>query len=261
MEKVVAESNAVSSCSDGGIFDFCHAPGDRRFHHIRDQLLAPFHRYGFALGNLFIIDPLYTGPLLAGVLFAGLAKERTGIRANTVGIIISCVYVLFSLASHTYADHLFKRQLAERNIHVQDSITGATPLNTLLWRHVARTDEGLLIGYFSLIGDHADHAIHFDRVPRNEHLVEPLQGQRNVAAVEWFSKGFWIASIRNGALTLSDPRFGELRFNETDPPEKWRYIFNWELPENEDTLLRQPLGVWRGDDAIPFLWKQLQGFE
>jgi inner membrane protein len=196
------------------------------------QLLAPLSRYGFARGNLFIIDPLYTLPLMAGILGAFFCSGKTAVRANFVGIIVSSLYALFSLFSHGYADHIFKQQLAERQVHVTASITNATPFNTLLWRHVAQTDDGFLIGYFSIIADDPQTPIRFDRVEQNKHLVAGDRDQPNVRTIEWFSKGFWVAREKDGVLTLSDLRFGEFRFNDTAPPEKWQYIFVWEIPKH-----------------------------
>ncbi|MGD2089985.1 MAG: metal-dependent hydrolase [Candidatus Aminicenantes bacterium] len=221
------------------------------------QLLAPFSHHGFSLGNMFVIDPLYTVPLLAGIIIAGIKKGRASLRATWTGLIISLLYVLFSLGAHTYADQTFKRQLAARNIEVQDSLTGATPMNTLLWRHVARTREGILIGYFSIIADSPEKEIRFDRIPRNENLVEPYRGQRNLKVVEWFSQGFWVARKTDKGLIMADIRFGELRFKPDDPPDRWRYIFAWEITDNPDTFIPQPRQFDRFGEALGILWKQL----
>ena len=40
------------------------------------QLLAPISRKGFALNNMFIIDPLFTFPLLVGTIGAYLIKKQ-----------------------------------------------------------------------------------------------------------------------------------------------------------------------------------------
>ena len=223
------------------------------------QLLAPFSRFGFGHGNLFIIDPLYTLPLLVGILIAAIAKGKIGWKANWAGIIISSLYVLFSMASHGYADHVFKRQLEEKNIDVVSSITGATPFNTLLWRHVARTEQGILVGYFSIIADSPEDDVQFDMVHRNEHLVERYKDQRNVKTVEWFSKGFWVAEEKDNVLTMSDLRFGEFRSSESDPPEKWQYFFVWEITDDADILIQRSPRIRDRRAAMNILWKRLTG--
>jgi inner membrane protein len=132
-------------------------------------------------------------------------------------------------------------------------------MNTLLWRHVARTKEGVVIGYFSIIGNSPEAEIRFDLVPRNEHLIVPYRDQRNVHTVEWFSKGFWVAETRNNTLTLSDLRFGEFRFSERDPPNKWQYVFVWEITDDPDHLTRQSLAIRDGRAAMRVLWNRLTG--
>ncbi len=223
------------------------------------QLLEPFSRYGFAHGNMFIIDPLYTLPLLAGIFLAGIDTGKFGWKGNTVGLIISSLYALFSIVSHTYADYTFKQQLEENKVEVFDSITGASPMNTLLWRHIARTDEGILIGYFSIIGNHPCEGITFDLVKRNDSLLAPFKDQRNVKAVKWFSKGFWVAQMQNDVVTLSDLRFGEFRSKINAPSDEWQYIFSWKVSEAPDILTRNSPSIRDSKAAVTVLWKRLIG--
>lgn len=222
------------------------------------QLLAPLSRHGFGRGNLFIIDPLYTAPLLIGVLVAALSRRRDRWRANLAGIVLSSLYALFSLASHAHADRIFTHQLSARNIQVLQSVTTATPMNALLWRHIARTPEGILVGYFSVLADRPDTDIGFELLPRNEHLIEPYRHQRNVRAVEWFSKGFWVADEDDGAVTLSDVRFGELRLARDDPPDEWQFIFVWEISGNPDDLVQRSPEIRDPGAAMAVLWRRLK---
>ena len=221
------------------------------------QLFAPFSRFGFSLGNLFIIDPLYTGPLLLGIIGAAFSRSGYGYRFTWAGLTASSAYVLFSLASHTYADSVFSRQLEEKKIGVKASYTGATPMNTLLWRHVALTDAGILIGYFSIVADSAEEEVQFVTVKRNDALIAPYRGQRNVEAVDWFSNGFWVAEETDGVVTMADLRFGELRTDPNDPPEKWQYIFAWEISDDPDSLQQRSVSLKESRKALDALWARL----
>jgi inner membrane protein len=221
------------------------------------QLLAPFSRYGFARGNLFIVDPLYTIPLLCGLVPAVFGSQKWGSRANTAGLIVSTLYIALSLASHTSADGIFQRQLQERKIVVLQSITSATPFNTLLWRHIARTPDGIMVGYFSHLADDPKAPIAFELIKRNEHLIEPLQGRPNVEVVEWFSKGFWVARQENGVLTLSDLRFGEIREQPSDDPEKWTFLFTWQIASDSPRLQRFPGKRPNTTNALQWVWRRI----
>jgi inner membrane protein len=200
------------------------------------QLLAPLSKYGFARGNFFIIDPLYTAPLIIGILASLFLKADKRFKANSTGVVISCIYTVFALLSHSYADNIFKNKLKTDNVKVIDSITSATPMNTLLWRHITRTEKGILIGYYSVIGKNGKDEIRFDFVDQNKELLKDIENQANVEAVKWFSKGFFVAQKKNNVLRMSDLRFGELRPYENAKPDTWQYVFTWELDDGPDEL-------------------------
>lgn len=104
------------------------------------QLLAPFSRHGFGLNNLFIIDPLYTAPLLLGILLAAvLPARRARHLANVAGLALSTLYVAWSFVAQARAASVFSAELARQGHVVEPgrAITSATPLNTVLWRHLA----------------------------------------------------------------------------------------------------------------------------
>ena len=57
------------------------------------QLLAPISRKGFALNNIFIIDPLFTLPLLVGTIGAYLIKKQAvAQRINQIGLLLATLY-------------------------------------------------------------------------------------------------------------------------------------------------------------------------
>ena len=223
------------------------------------QLLAPFSRYGFARGNMYIIDPLYTIPLLAGICASFAAKGRKAFFLNITGFSVSCCYILFSLSSHFYADNIFKKHLKTENIRVIDSITGAAPFNTLLWRHIALTDKGILTGYFSIIGNRPEDNILFELIPRNEHLIKNFDNQINVKAVKWFSKGFYTVKNINNSLVMSDVRFGEIRPDKEASPEKWNYIFSWKISDDSDSLVRVTPETENIKKNAGLMWERLKG--
>lgn len=87
------------------------------------QLLAPFSRHGFGSNNLFIIDPLYMLPLLAGCLLFALRPVGMGWRANQIGLALSTLYVGWSFGAQAVAERGFLHELSRQGI-VRDR-TGA----------------------------------------------------------------------------------------------------------------------------------------
>ncbi len=48
------------------------------------QLLQPFSEHPFGIGSMFIVDPLYTLPLLLGLIVALSRKQFAGLRWNAL---------------------------------------------------------------------------------------------------------------------------------------------------------------------------------
>jgi len=156
------------------------------------QLLLPFSDYPVGLGSVFIIDPLYTLPLLAG-LVAALAWRRTrpeaAARANAAGLLASSAYLAWSVGAQAHVEGEVHRALAATPIEAGRVLVTPTPFNTLLWRVVVMDDRGYHEGFRSLLdeGEHIPLAYHASR----SELLEPLREEWAVRRLAWFSKGFY----------------------------------------------------------------------
>lgn len=191
------------------------------------QLLAPFSRYGFALANMFIIDPLFTVPLLVSICAVLILPTRTSGLVNSVVLVIITCYSIWSLVIQSHADKQFDQALKKMDVATSRSLTSASPLNTLLWRHVAQTPDGFLFGYWSVF-DEPDREIIFYHIPRNEQLTESFNKSRVFEAVEWFSKGWWIAlDLGDNRIKVVDIRFTEIPADAADSYHRWNWPFNW----------------------------------
>lgn len=225
------------------------------------QLLAPFTRHGFGSNNLFIIDPLYTVPLLLGCLLYAVWPAGAGRRANAAGLALSTLYVVWSFGAQAVAARGFQRELARQEIVATGpALTTATPLNTVLWRHLAPVEGGFVIGYRSLLD--ADGEVRFDFVPQRAELAAPWRGSREFAVLEWFSQGFWIAQPGTEGTRIIDLRFGEIRTRPGMSPDEWGHVFAWELNHSGDggvqlRQLPQALGDRRA--AFGAVWRRLRG--
>jgi len=225
------------------------------------QLLAPFSRHGFGSNNLFIIDPLYTLPLLAGCLVFALRPAGMGWRANQVGLVLSTLYVVWSFGAQAVAERGFQRELARQGIVATGTAqTSATALNTVLWRHLAPVEGGFVIGYRSLLD--ADDAVRFDFVPQRAELAAALRQTREFEVLDWFSQGYWVAQPGAEGVKIVDLRFGEIRTSPASSPEEWVHVFAWELRAAGDngTRLRQlPQDFGDRRAALGAVWRRLRG--
>lgn len=205
------------------------------------QLLAPLSRQGFALNNMFIIDPLFTVPLLIGTIGAYLVKQqKSALRLNQMGLVLASLYVVWSFSAQSIADQKFRLALTEQNIKINRQITSAGAFTTLLWRHIAETPDGFLLAYWSWLDDN-NKEIRFQFIPQNAAIVEQIKSTRTFETVDWFSKGWWfVAKSDQKTAKVVDLRFTELPTTEDQPYTQWQWPFAWNfnLIAQDETRLK-----------------------
>lgn len=172
------------------------------------QLFWPLTTPPVMGGSLFIIDPLYTVPLLVAVLVAAFAGEaRRGGVAVMVGLSLSTGYAGWSLVAQQRVDAIAAESLRGTPHADAPRLVVAMPFTTLAWRVVVLTPEGYLEGERSLVADRGpiDFIEHrFDR-----RLLEQAGGLWAVQRLLWFSHGFQRADVVHGELRLGDLRMGQ----------------------------------------------------
>ena len=217
------------------------------------QLGLPFTAHPFALGSMFIIDPLYTLPLLIGIGVALALRNVRGWRWNAAGLVLSTVYLAWSALAQQHATGVAQESLRAQGHHVEQLLVTPAPLNTLLWRVVAMTPQGYLEGYYSLLD--RDRTITFDRFPRGEDLYVKLRDNSSVAAIARFSHGFFKLSERDGRVVITDLRMG------MEP----RYTFNFGVAQRQGMSLVPMAPPDRTserpniDTGLPWLWRRALG--
>ncbi|MBE0642817.1 MAG: metal-dependent hydrolase [Bacteroidetes bacterium] len=237
------------------------------------QVLAPFSDHAFSFNTLFIIDPLYTLPLLIFLLLSLLPGEtRAKLFRNAIGLTLSSAYVLVALLLKFSTLTSFEREIERQHIPAQRVTTSATPFNTMLWRCVAETADGYFIGYRSVFDE--QHEVSFWYVPRNGQLLEAIKDQRAVETLKWFSDGWYSVSKDEQGLQFNDLRFGE--YDTTSPerdfglnnPLNLAYFFSFRFVETGATEGPDQLTIRQADfrlsgagAIIDALWKRLKGLE
>lgn len=172
------------------------------------QVFWPFVTTPVSLSSVFIIDPLYTLPLVSGVTAALVMTRRTdrGHLINRFGLIASMLYLSWTLIAKTIVENNFEQALRDKGIAYQDIFTTPSPFNSLLWRAVVRGREGYYEAYHSLFDDNND--ISFSFFPSEDRLLKDIADHWPVQRLKWFSRGFYAVSERNGDIVISDLRMG-----------------------------------------------------
>ncbi|MDT3687417.1 MAG: metal-dependent hydrolase [Pseudorhodoplanes sp.] len=216
------------------------------------QLGLPFTDTPFAIGSMFIIDPLYTLPLLIGIAIALRQSDLRGRRWNTAGLLLSTAYLGWSMLAQQQVKGIAEEQLRAQGQQVEHLLVTPAPLNTILWRVVAMTPQGYLEGFHSLLD--RDRTITFESFPRDEKLYDLLRGNRHVDRIAWFTHGFFKISERDGRAIITDLRMGQEPY----------YSFNFVVAERQSpTFAFVPPRLFREIPDIGatagWLWRRILG--
>ena len=213
------------------------------------QFGLPFTNTPFAVGSMFIIDPLYTLPLLVGVFWFLLSGSAKGYRANTIGLVLSGIYLAWSFAAQQYVTGIATHNARQQLSSYQQILVTPAPLNTILWRIVVMTDQGYAEGFYSLLD--STRQIEFTRVAEDNHLKQRYADVKAVQQLAWFSRGFYTLAQQGDSLLLTDLRMGQ----------EGSYAFQFEVdPSNHRAVIQQPM---RRDaaTALPWLWQRMWGVQ
>lgn len=213
------------------------------------QLLLPFTDRPLGAGSIFIIDPLYTVPLLVGTAIA-IGRQR--LAPNAIGLALSTAYLGWSFGAQLHVRQVATASLAAQGIAVERVMVTPTPFNTVAWRVVAMQQAHYLEGYYSLLDD--KRAIRFDRFERGAGLEAELGAVDALQRIAAFSQGFYALRQDGPKVLVSDLRMGQ------EPV----YIFTFEIAERASPprALPVPLQVGARPDVgrvMPWLWRRIKG--
>lgn len=216
------------------------------------QLGLPFTDTPFAVGSMFIIDPLYTLPLLIGIVVALALRNMRGWRWNVAGLIVSTVYLGWSVVAQHHVKSVAEESLCAQGVQVERLLVTPTAFNTVLWRVVAMTPQGYLEGFHSVLD--RERAIAFDVFPRGEDLYRSLRGNWHVDRIAWFSRGFFKMSERDGRAIITDLRMGQ------EP----RYTFNFTVAQRQSPQFAPMLPTSFSErpplrTGLAWLWRRALG--
>ncbi len=175
------------------------------------QLLWPLSEYPFGLSSIFIIDPLYTVPILMGLALASKQgwTSKSAQFASIGALAISTSYLAWGLIGKQIAENKIAQAWIDQG-HQSDSIVSVLsnpmPVNSLLWRFVINEGERYHIAHVGIW--ESPDAVKFKSYEKGENLLKGLEDEWDVKRLVWFTKGFYRAQIREGQIVISDLRMG-----------------------------------------------------
>lgn len=201
------------------------------------QVFLPFSNYPVNIGSVFIIDPVYTIPLLIGLLWTlwvsrgGRPYRPTGVRA---GLLFSTTYLILTLGSKYAVLARFELSAQAKGIPYTSMISVPTPFNSIVWHGYADTGEDVWVADSSLL-DPLDREIPWQRIPKGLDAVPNFGEGVADKRLIWFSRGFFRLDNVDGQPVFIDLRFSRLKswFLPVEPQGD-DYLFRFALqPANE----------------------------
>jgi inner membrane protein len=215
------------------------------------QIFWPFDTTPRAIPVLFIIDPLFTLPVLSGVLAALVLKRKSslGHGLNSVGLFLSLAYLVWAFGAGELVEHKVREKLARQQVSYSQFITSPAPFTTLLWRVVGIEKDRYFETYISLFDRGKPLFVEF--YPRNSALMIGIEEHPPVVKLKWFTRGYYALSTVDEDVVMTDLRMG----SEPD------YVFRFKVarlndrhPDPIDDERLKTNQDWR---RLAWVWKRI----
>lgn len=218
----------------------------------------PFDHSRVSFNTIFILDPLFTIPVLVTAIVIPFMKKdsRASYTWSKAGLTISFIYLSFTIFNKLYVDSVIEKKLRAQNIIYTDYLATPTPLNNLLWYVVTKNNTDFKVGYYSIFDK--DEALELYDFKKNDSLLNFPCDTSSLADLVRFSKGYYCLRRERDTVIFSDMRFGQM--GGWYKPDAG-FVFNYKLATNcynKDALQKGRFEAFE-DKALPMLWKRMFG--
>lgn len=174
------------------------------------QLFWPLASPPVMLGSVFIIDPLYTLPLLAAMALAWRWGAQTrASKALAWGLCFSSGYLAAGLLAQWHIQQCVLRDLHSERTQVAHILVTPAPFTALLWRVLVVYPNGdYAEGHYSYLAPSIP--MRWQRHSGRRELLQPLQDHPQAATLRWFTHDFFAMEDRSGKIVFTDLRMGSL---------------------------------------------------
>ena len=213
------------------------------------QLVQPFSDRPFGLGSMFVIDPLYTLPLICGVVATAISRHPRRWRWNQIGLALSSAYIAWGLGVHQHAVTVARKHPPVA-VDSSSILVTAAPLNTLLWRALVVTPSAYYEGWYSLLDP--ERKFTWEAITRDQAVTTRHANHPDVLRVASFSHGFFSIDERDQRLYVTDLRLGLEPF----------YSFRFDLGLLGENPPAKSVRVGIRPDlatGVPWLWQRIKG--
>lgn len=164
------------------------------------QLLLPFSNYRVSFDTINIIDPVYTIPLLVGLVLSltTFRNKKTRMKPTIIGLGISTMYLVTAFGIKYNVNNTFSLNLKTQGIIYNELLTVPVGIGSANWYGVAKTNNSLFIGKNNILNK---NDIIFTEFPINNYLLNDINNEL-ASNLKWFSKGFYTVVENDGKIRL-----------------------------------------------------------
>lgn len=212
-----------------------------------------------ALQSIFVIDPLYTLPLLFAVVLVLFFRKESVVRAkiNKYALLISSSYLLFTLVNKQIINSKFQNALAKKQIKYLQFETRPAPFTNLMWTANVKTEENFLLSFYSYFDEPGQ--IEFYTLPKNHELLYPYRNNPKVEKLIKITTGYYTISRSEEGIFLNDLRFGLTRGWDNANGD---FVFQYKIsqdPEGIVAIEQVNLDTEEAKKLLESWWKRLKG--
>ena len=221
------------------------------------KLLWPLFTEPISWSSIFIIDPLYSLPLLLAFIFS-MATRQAGYerplpgrarRVAAAALILSTAYLGWTMTARELAQTKVVESLAAAGVRYERLTMVPMPFNSLLWRGLAVDGDRYANVYVSVLDGERPAPVHLHE--RNMALAEALPERESLDKIVWFSRGFYKMQEAGGAILARDLRMG------VEPD----YFFSFQVARrnSEDLAATPPIRhrTKRDWSGLGWIWRRI----
>jgi inner membrane protein len=213
----------------------------------------PFNHTRISFNVIFVADPFFSiWPAIAAVYLSCLSRySKKRKRVAIFGLFFCSLYFLYCLTNKFRIDNNARYSLIHQGIRYNRYFTTPTSFNNWLWYVVAETDSGYHVGYRSVFDQNSE--IEFSYFPRNNFLLKPWGGQRDLRELIRFSQSYYTAESSDQGIVFNDLRFGQIMgWQNRNAP----FVFHYYLQNPDANRLivqRGRFANWNWDNTKVFI--------
>jgi inner membrane protein len=218
----------------------------------------PFSHYRVTFNTIFILDPVFTLPVLVATIALMILRRQSQKRERwwKIGVGLSSVYLILIIINKLYVNRVVRSNIKEQNIVSEDFMATPTALNNFLWYIVVKGKKEQHVAYYSIFDK--SKILSFETFQINDSLLGYPCEEASVKDLTQFSKGFYVVNVERDTIIFSDIRFGQLNgWTKKNSP----FVFNFRLEKNcsNRKALQQGRFASANDDVLGQLWRRMMG--